>query len=52
MDQRQYQQPSTPPPSYSSVVNGNQFLNQVYSEQRAPEFDEFVNRYESEWFLS
>jgi hypothetical protein len=51
MDSRKYQEPSAPPPPYSSVVNSDQYSNRVYPElreQRTPEFDQFINRYESE----
>ncbi len=61
MDPRKYQQPSAPPPPYDSVANNNrqeyhsdQYSNQNYPgsrEERMPDFDQFVNRYESEYFL-
>ena len=56
MDPRKFQQPSAPPPPpYSSVVN-DPSKYQIYpqlnqQQQRAPEFDQFVNRYESKFIL-
>ena len=49
MAARNYTDPSAPPP-YSSVVNSEQYADRMYPDlrqQRTPEFDEFVNRYES-----
>jgi len=61
MDSRKYPPPSTPPPPYYSVVNDNrqeyrsdQSANRNHPESRegrTPAFDQFINRYESEWFL-
>jgi len=61
MDSRKYPPPSTPPPPYYSVVNDNRQeyrsdqsanLNHPESrEGRTPAFDQFINRYESEWVL-
>ncbi|CAF1421909.1 unnamed protein product [Adineta steineri] len=41
-------QPSAPPPPYQSVVNDNRSNqnNPISNEQRSPNFDQFVNRYE------
>jgi hypothetical protein len=55
MDARKYDEPSSPPPSYESIVKdnrwdyrSNQYSNQRYHEDRTPDFDKFVRRYESE----
>jgi hypothetical protein len=51
MASRKYQESSAPPPPpYSSVVNSDQYSDRMYPDlrqQRTPEFDQFVNRYES-----
>jgi len=61
MDSRKYQQPTAPPPPYYSVVNNNQqeYRSDQYPnrnnpesrEERTPDFNQFINRYESECFL-
>jgi len=51
MDARKYDEPSSPPPSYESIVNDNRWdyrSNQHYHEERTPDLDQFVRRYESE----
>jgi hypothetical protein len=51
MASRNYTDPSAPPPPpYSSVVNSEQYADRMYPDlrqQRTPEFDQFINRYES-----
>ena len=54
MNSSRYQRPSTPPPSYSSVVNDPstyQIYSQANQQQRPSEFDQFINRYESEFII-
>ena len=56
MNPRNYPEPSAPPPPYASVVNDNRQeyrSDQNYPNSREtpmPGFDEFVRRYESEYF--
>jgi len=60
MDSRKYQQPSAPPPDYSAINDNRQEYrsdqypnrnNPESREERTPDFNQFINRYESECFL-